>query len=452
MSSLSLDEQMRAAHATGGLVRIKLDSTQERLWTETRSAMLVSCPMFSHILYTMLVPSRSTAVGEIAFFTDKVPIAATDGYELFLNPTPFFKLSLPQRVFVVAHEIMHCVFNHNGIMHQCKTRGKVVTLAGKSLEYIHELMNMAMDYVINDLLHESKVGDVIQGICLDKAIGTSKDSCIDVYEKLYKSCNGGKGPRFIDLSGLSSDVMDPGSGQGKDPATGASERNDQEWSTAVAAAVASAKAQGKLPSAMELAFGQVLDPVVDWTDYVKAFFARKAGAGGYDWRRPERQLIARGVGNYLEGQAIFAPGRSGYGAGTIVVGMDSSGSIHCDPSLIDRWMGELSGILNDLRPKRIIVMWCDATIQRVDEVEEASDLDVIRRKGSKGGGGTSFVPVFEEIEKMGISPIDALVYLTDGMGSFPAHAPEYPVLWGNITPNYEKNYPFGEVVTIPLQT
>lgn len=446
MSSLTLDEQMRSLRSSGGLERLKLDTMQERLWTETRSAMLVSCPMFSHLLYTMLVPMASKEVGAVAFFTDKVPIAATDGYEIFINPGPYFKLTLSQRVFVLAHEIMHCVFNHCGIMHQCKSREKVITSSGKTLKYYHEVMNMAMDFVINDLLHESKVGDLVPGICHDKNIGTSKDSCIDVYEKLIKDAkqNGSKaGP-------MGGDVLDPGAGQGKDPATGAAGRNEQEWGTAVAAAAAAAKAQGKLPSALEQAFGEVLNPVVDWTDYLKAFFARKAGAGGYDWRRADRQMITRGVGGVLDGQSIFAPARSGFGAGTIVVGMDSSGSIYSDPSLIDRWMGELSGILNDMKPKRIVVMWCDAAIQRVDEVEEAGDLDVIRRKGAKGGGGTSFVPVFDEIENMGLSP-EALVYLTDGYGTFPVHPPTYPVLWGNITPNYEKNYPFGEVVTIPLQ-
>jgi predicted metal-dependent peptidase len=454
ISSTTLDEQLRAERASGGLVRLKLTSEEEKLWTETRSAMLVSCPMFSHLLYTMLQPKGQGEREHIAFFTDKVPIAATDSYEVYINPGPFFKLTLSERVFVLAHEIMHAVFNHCGLMHMFKSRGKVTTVSGKSYDYIHDLMNMAMDYVINDLLHESKVGTIIKGICHDKNIGTKDESCIDVYEKLWKKCGGPKSGNISDMPGyghgLGKDVLSPGAGQGKDPATAAGERNEQQWQTEVAAAVASAKAQGKLPAALEQAFGEILDPVVDWTEYVKAFFARKVGAGGYDWRRPERQLITRGIG-YVTGDAIYAPGRSGYGAGTIVVGMDSSGSIYSDPTCIDRWFAELGGILNDLRPKRIIVVWCDAAVQRVDEVEESADLDLVRHKGAKGGGGTSFVPVFDYIEQEGLSPVDALVYLTDGMGTFPSHAPEYPVLWGNITPNYDKNYPFGEVVTIPLQ-
>jgi predicted metal-dependent peptidase len=63
-----------------------------------------------------------------------------------------------------------------------------------------------------------------------------------------------------------------------------------------------------------------------------------------------------------------------------------------------------------------------------------------------GGGGTSFVPVFEEVHKLGFKP-DALVYLTDGYGTF-GDAPDYPVLWGDISHD-PKLYPWGEVVTIP---
>jgi predicted metal-dependent peptidase len=111
----------------------------------------------------------------------------------------------------------------------------------------------------------------------------------------------------------------------------------------------------------------------------------------------------------------------------------------------------MAGILEDVRPKRLVIMWCDAKVHRVDEVEEALDLNHIRAKGAPGGGGTSFVPVFEEIKTMGLTP-DALVYLTDGMGSFPTD-PGYTVIWGSIAEalGYSVTYPFGEVVEIPKQ-
>jgi predicted metal-dependent peptidase len=46
----------------------------------------------------------------------------------------------------------------------------------------------------------------------------------------------------------------------------------------------------------------------------------------------------------------------------------------------------------------------------------------------RGGGGTSFIPVFDWIASRDRAP-DLLVYFTDADGAFPAHEPAYPVLW-----------------------
>ena len=104
-------------------------------------------------------------------------------------------------------------------------------------------------------------------------------------------------------------------------------------------------------------------------------------------------------------------------------------------------------LLDEVRPKRLIIIWCDAKVHRVDELEDASDLAGIKKKGAPGGGGTSFIPVFDEIADMGVTP-DALLYLTDGHGPFPQHAPSYHVIWGSIDKKPE-GYPFGDVVMIP---
>ena len=45
-----------------------------------------------------------------------------------------------------------------------------------------------------------------------------------------------------------------------------------------------------------------------------------------------------------------------------------------------------------------------------------------------GGGGTSFVPVFNWISQQDISP-ELLVYFTDAEGEFPIYEPSYPVIW-----------------------
>ena len=108
----------------------------------------------------------------------------------------------------------------------------------------------------------------------------------------------------------------------------------------------------------------------------------------------------------------------------------------------------MKGILQDVKPARLVVMWCDAEVGRVDDVEDTDDLSRLKLKKAPGGGGTSFVPVFDTVKEMGLKP-DCLIYLTDGMGTFPNESPPYPVLWGSI---YKPSvYPFGEVIDVPVQ-
>lgn len=408
------------------ITRVELTADQKRKWIETRSAMLWSCPAFSHILFSLLNPEG----GELAaVFTKDVPIAATDGSNLILNPEPFFALKLSERVFITAHEIMHCILNHCSVGHVLRRSGRVKYANGDELPYNQQAMNAAMDYVINDTLIQSHVGTFPSMGLHDPKIATMADNFLDTYRKVYED-NPQGGSAGFDV------LLDPGSAQGQDPGKASQQRSQTEWDTAVAGALAVAKSQGKLPAALERLFGDIIDPAVSWQDYIRAWFARKIGNSSYDWKKPDRRMIQRDV---------FSPSRSGYGCGHIVVGFDTSGSIYADPGLIDRFISEVGGILADLKPENLTILWCDAKVHRADDVDQMSDLMGLK---PVGGGGTAFEPVFEWVEKEGIQP-DAVIYLTDGLGSFPATPPNYPVLWGSILKDV--NYPFGDVVMIPTE-
>jgi predicted metal-dependent peptidase len=411
--------------------KVELTAKQRTDWETTRAAMLWHCPAFSHIFITMMANGK-----DMATFTKDVPIAATDGKNLLLNPDTFFNYNLYQRVFICAHEIMHCIFDHCGHLYEWQKTQEVRYPDGSRLPYDGGTMNKAMDLVINDLLITDQVGEFNKDWLHDPSVATAKDSVIDAYKKCYKQGKGGKGGQPGGGQGFDQHLA-PGSADGQNPQDAQSQRNPQEWKAQVAAAAAAAKAQGKLPGNLERLFGEVLEPKVDWREHIKSLFARRLGSGNTDWRRPNRRLIVRD---------IYAPGKTGFGCGTVVVGVDTSGSI--GPRELDMFLAEVSGILEDVQPKNLYIMWCDAHVHRVDECDEPQDLNVIRAQPVPGGGGTSFIPVFEKIEELGIEP-EALVYLTDGMGSFPAEAPRYPVIWGSI---YEPSqYPFGDVVQVPKQ-
>ncbi len=416
------------------ITQVTLTDTQKRKWIETRSALLWKCPAFTYILFQMLNPTK----GELAaVFTDQVPIAATDGSNLILNPAKFFEFNLDERVFIVAHEILHCILNHCTLGYQMRKTGKVKFTDGTDLPYDAELMNVAMDLVINDTLIHDKIGKFPECGLHDPKTATRADTFVDAYRKVWKQEQGnGGGGGGATCRGKGFDViMDPGSGQGKDPAQATQDRSQTAWDTAVAAALASAKAQGKLPAALERLLQEIIEPQVAWQDHIRAFFARKVGGGGYNWRKPDRRLIQRD---------IYAPERAGNGCGMIVVAIDTSGSI--GQKILDVFFGEMRGIIDDVRPQLIHVVWCDAQVHKVDTVENAMDIDGLK---PAGGGGTRFEPVFEWIAEQSLAP-DALVYLTDGLGSFPADAPAYPVVWGALK-GYNVKYPFGEVVEIEIK-
>lgn len=432
---------------------VDLDSQQKRQWSETLAAVNWIAPGFTHLLYGILNKKGDAMV---ACFTEALPqhcAAATDGAQLLFKPSEFFALTLMERVFAVCHEISHCIGDHCGMGYQMKKRGEII-MGNKKLPYDPQHSNIVQDLIINDMLIESNFGTFKKGWLHDKETATYMDDWVEVYFKTYKNRKKGKKPGNQPGQGQgqgtpgSNDQTEPGEGQfdqhldpgqseGKAPED-AGPRDEQEWQQAVAGALEVARSMGKSPAAFELHFGAMLEPKVDWREHIRALVARRVGSGGYDFKRLDRRLIVRDIG---------APGRSGHGAGLVVIGMDTSGSIFGDPTLIDRWMGELTGILQDVRPKEVHVVECDAIVQRVTEMNDPSEVGQLQVM--KGGGGTDFCPVFNYIEENDLSP-DCLLYLTDGYGGFPKEAPKYAVIWGNIS-GKAAAYPFGEVVDVPTE-
>ena len=429
--------------------KCEITKDQAKLWSDTRVALSWHCPAFMHIFLTLL-DNGDPKYG--ALFTRDVPIAGTDGSALMLNPDEFFKFDLQERVFIIAHEILHCILNHMVSLHNWRTTKKVGYPDGKVLPYDHQIMNISLDLVINDILVDAKVGKFNKKWLHDTSIATKADAGVDVYRKLFKEAEqrrkgpGGNQPpkpgnqppqpgNQLAPEGFDEHLA-PGTSEGKNPHQAVKDRNDVKWQTEIAAAANIQRLQGKMPAGLERIFQEILTPQVDWKDKIQALFARKLGAGSYDWYKPDDEFIVRD---------IFVPARSGFGAGTVVVSVDTSGSITSKE--VDMFLAEVAGILEDVRPRELFICWCDATLHRTDECYEPSDLNEIRAKGAPGGGGTDFRPVFDWIAERGLKP-DALVYLTDGHGELPGNKPEYDVIWASID---RKSFPWGDTVMVPKQ-
>ena len=103
---------------------------------------------------------------------------------------------------------------------------------------------------------------------------------------------------------------------------------------------------------------------------------------------------------------------------------DTSGSR--SDSDIASSIAEIAGIIADTQPKRLTVLWGDADIANVEEIDDASDLTKL---DPRGGGGTDIEPALEWIEQNCEEPPDMFMPFTDGYLTFPDEEPRYPVMW-----------------------
>ena len=179
------DYMVTEKHERVAITRVPLDPKYKAAWDETRAALVVNIPALTHVFYSLMTPTD----GEyMAVFTDHpaIPVAATDGYNVILNPAKYFtEYDLDERVFILCHEILHAVWNHCGLGHIWRTQGYLGYSDGKHYDYHHDLMNIAMDMVINDMLVQSDFGKMPKNACHDTSIGKATDSVMDVYRTLY---------------------------------------------------------------------------------------------------------------------------------------------------------------------------------------------------------------------------------------------------------------------------
>ena len=86
-----------------------------------------------------LEPFFAAMINKIRFvYTFHVNTQATDGYNIFVNPQFTSHLTLEEKVFVLAHEMIHCILDH---MRREKVRGDD-----------HHKANVAADYEVNSTI------------------------------------------------------------------------------------------------------------------------------------------------------------------------------------------------------------------------------------------------------------------------------------------------------------
>ena len=116
----------------------------------------------------------------------------------------------------------------------------------------------------------------------------------------------------------------------------------------------------------------------------------------------------------------------------LVIAIDTSGS--CSAETVGKFLAETYKILasqeNFFRKMKVYFLQCDCLIQAVTLIASREDwLDYAEKIRIQGRGGTDFTPVFDYVRKLretrALKDLKALLYFTDGDGTYPTAAPDY---------------------------
>lgn len=374
--------------------------------TKARANLVMAHPFFGTLALRMKMVED-----------EKVETASCDGQTIRYNPKYVDGLPLSKVQGMMAHEVMHPAFLHH-------------TRRGSRNK---KKWNRACDHSINTILQNAKF-DLPEGTYSDtKYNGMTAEH---IYTLIPDEPGDGNGPPDPNASGQSEgEGNDPGgdggvedSPQSKNGGGSQSEQNSEEaeWKVAVAQAAHVAKQQGKLPADLERMMDDLFTPVLPWKDILKRFMTEKCN-DDFSWKRGNRRFIAQG---------LYLPSRvSDDAMGVMCVAIDTSGSI--GQKEITEFGSEIADIHKEVRPQKLIVIYCDAQVNHVDEFGPDDQLEFKLR----GGGGTDFRPPFDWLEERQIQP-RAFAYLTDGYGDFPAVEPDFPNIW--CINNHDVTPPYGE--------
>jgi len=393
---------------------------------------------------------------------------------IYLNDAFFRRLTIQERVGVVLHEIAHQMMGHPSMGMYWHQLGHVPNIDNsRNLPYDHEQMNIAMDAVINLWLTDATV--ILPQNRVSFPWVTPEHSVLEVYERLIdeKAAKGDPDKGDPDKGAPDKGAPDKGDpaeggeagdedgdgtpedGQGQLPCGGTvlpgkAGRGDHALAAkaesaadklareqAVEGSLNAGKAAGTLPGNMKRSLEKMLTPKVRWQDELKELIVACKGNDRLNYSRMNRR-------RFLLTTEVM-PLRRSERIGTIYFLFDTSGSVQ---SYIPQFMGEVAGVVQELQPREVVVLWVDTKVHVVDVLMDAEQADV-RKLAVHGGGGTDLRTGFAYADANGEGhparadalephdPCTAMIVLTDSETPWPAYRPEYPVICATTEPGHK---------------
>ena len=212
--------------------------------TTARVALLLKKPFFGVLALNLELVEVDQKTAE------RMTTAAVDGRHLYYNPEFINSLTKEERMFLVGHEVLHCVYHH----------------LQRRFDRDPKIYNMAADYVINAILMDDGFTKPKIGLYEEKYLNWTTE---DVYDDLIK--NGAKPKPTLDHHpgdpGYPGDEEEDGEG-------GMSEEElkklEDEWKDNI---IQAAQAAGNVPAGIQRLIRELTEPKMDWKQMLQSVYS-----------------------------------------------------------------------------------------------------------------------------------------------------------------------------------
>jgi len=340
---------------------------------------------------------------------DWLPTAAVDGRNLYYNTQFFNAMSNKEIEFVVAHEILHMVFDH----------------LGRRDDRSPMLYNIAADYIVNNTLVRDRIGETPKIVDCFQDFKYEGWTSEEVYDELFKQVEeqgkeladllkeldkeGEMLDEHLDNEGDDGEGEDGEEGQdsngnnvSKKPAKYSKEelkkiKDEIKEATINAAQAAGA---GNVPAGVQRMIKELTEPKMNWRELLRQQI-QSTIKSDYTFSRPSRK-------GQMSGAVL--PGMNFDETIDICIALDMSGSI--GNAQAEDFLGEVKGIMDEYKDYKIKI-WCfDTEVYGEDDFSADDGRDLMEYE-IKGGGGTDFMANWKYMRENDIQPKKFLMF-TDG--------------------------------------
>jgi predicted metal-dependent peptidase len=355
--------------------------------------------------------------------------AAVDGRNLYFNTQFFNAMSNKEIEFVIAHEILHMVYDH----------------LGRREDRNPMLYNIAADYIVNNLLVRDRIGEKPKIVDCFQDFKYEGWSSEQVYDDLFEEAkkNGEEALKqlgemldeHLDMEGDGDegDEGENGENKGKGRPKYSKAEMDQirdEIKEAMINAAQSAGA-GNVPAGVQRLIKDLTEPKMNWRELLRQQI-QSTIKSDYTFMRPSRKGWHTGA---------VLPGQNFQDTIDICVSLDMSGSI--GNAQAKDFLGEIKGIMEEYQDYKI-KLWCfDTSVYNeqdfsADGGEDLLDYEIF------GGGGTDFMVNWAYMKENDIVPKKFIMF-TDGYAWDSWGDPDYCDTVFVIHSHHDKNLesPFG---------